>query len=322
MRAIVMHEPGAPEVLRLEEVPMPTAEAGRVLIRTEAIGAGYADTLIRSGAFPVPLPLVFGFEAAGTVVETGEGVDSGLVGTRVLMTNVSGSAGAYAEYVAAPLETITPIPDQLTAIDAVAVGASGAVALSLLRAANLTGSENVLIEVAAGSVGGYLTQLAREHGAGRIIATAGSPAKRAYAGKLGADVVLDHTDPGWTSQVGDAIDGKGLDVDFESIGGASAHQLLDTLTPGTGRILLYGFLAGEPSITPMDLLQRGLTLVGCGGMSAWAGRVQAARADALHLAAEGRLRPQVDTVLPLADAAEAHQRIQDRAAIGKVVLVP
>jgi NADPH:quinone reductase-like Zn-dependent oxidoreductase len=269
---------------------------------------------------PVPLPVVFGFEAAGTVTAVGEGADPALVGRRVVVMSFTG--GSYAEYVAVPAETATLIPGALSAAEAVAVAVQAAVALSLLRAARLTGGESVLIEVASGGVGGYLTQLARDYGAGRVVATAGGPAKRERALEQGADAVLDHTDPGWPDEVREALAGSDLDVVFESIGGASAKRLLDVLTPGSGRIMFYGVLDGEPALTPSDLLYRGLTLVGCGGLTAWGERVRAARAEVLDLAARGRIRPLLDRTLPLADAAEAHRRIEDRAALGKIILVP
>lgn len=288
------------------------------------MGVGYADTLLRGGAFPFPspLPAVFGFEAAGTVTEVGKGVDPSLSGARVHVMNLNAAGGAYAEYVAADARALTLIPDEVTATDAVAVAMQGALALALLRAAHLNGTENVLIEAAGGGTGGYLTLLAGESGAGRVIGTAGSEAKRRRALSLGADQVLDHSDPDWPGRVRDTLDGETVDVVFESLGGASAGRLLDALTPGGGRIMFYGVLNGAPVIAPMDLLQRGLTLVGCGGMDAWAQRVLAARADVLGMVAEGRLLPQVDTVLPLADAAKAHRRMEDRAAMGKIVLVP
>jgi len=288
------------------------------------VGVGYADILLRGGAFPfpAPLPAVFGFEAAGTVTEVGEGVDPSLSGARVHVMALDGASGAYAEYVAADADALTLIPDEVTATDAVAVAVQGALALALLRAARLNGTENVLIEAAGGGTGGYLTLLARESGAGRVIGTAGSEAKRHRAQSLGADHVLDHSDPDWPGRVRNALDGGTVDVVFESLGGASAGRLLDALTPGSGRIMFYGVLNGAPAITPMDLLRRGLTLVGCGGMDAWAQDVLAARADVLDMVAKGRLLPQVDTVLPLTEAAAAHRRMEDRAAMGKIVLVP
>jgi NADPH:quinone reductase len=333
MQAIVMRETGGAEVLRLEDWPAPAVAPGEVLVAVEAAGINFADIRIRSGAllpmWPKALPSVPGGEAAGTVVEVGEGVDPALVGTRVA---TMGGSGAYAEYLTTPAGAAIPIPDGLAAEAAVAVGAQGATALSLLRAAALTGREAVVIESAAGGVGGYLVQLAREHGARRVIATAGSPAKREIALSLGADAVLDHYDPDWPDQVRGHNDGAHVDVVFESIGGASAGRLLDALVPGSGRMLFCGVLSGEPpAVTPMDLMLRGVGLIGCGGRPAdyatgkaagWSARVEAARPEILRRAATGRLRPLIDSTFPLADAAAAHRRLEERQAAGKVVLMP
>jgi NADPH:quinone reductase-like Zn-dependent oxidoreductase len=333
MRAIVMHQTGGPEVLRLEEVPVPDVGPGEVLVRTEAIGINFFEVRSRSGAalpvHPAALPKVPGFEAAGTVAAAGEGVDPALIGTRVASV---GGSGAYAEYVAVPATAAIPLPAGLAAADAVAVTAQGATALALLRAAALTGREDVLIEAAGGGVGGYLVQLAREFGARSVIATAGSAAKRQLALDLGADAVLDHRDPDWPDQVIAANDGAMIGVIFESIGGESAGRLLNALVPGAGRMLFYGLLSGEPpAISPYDLLLRGVGLIGCGGRPAdystgratgWSAQVEAARPEVLARAAAGRIRPLVDSKIPLADAARAHQRIEDRQAVGKVILVP
>jgi NADPH:quinone reductase-like Zn-dependent oxidoreductase len=323
MRAVVIHEIGGPAVLRVEDVPTPVAGAGQALVRTEAVGIGFYETLFRAGVYPIPggtMPAVFGYEAAGTVTEVGPDVDTAWVGRRVVVMDLAGS-GAYAEYAAVSADALTPIPDDLSATDAVAVAVSGAVALCLLRKAGLTAGENVLVEAASGGVGGYLTQLARVRGPGRIVATAGSPVKREHARELGADVVLDHTDPDWPDRVRDAVDGAGLDVVFESIGGGAPRRLLDVMTPGDGRVLFYGMLSRQPpEIGPLDLLPRGLTLVACGGLTAWALRVRAARAEALDLAVKGEIRPLIDSVRPLEDVVAAHQRVEDRLAMGKIVL--
>jgi NADPH:quinone reductase len=327
MRAIVMRETGGPEVLEAAEVPTPDVAAGQVLVRTEAIGTHFAETKLRAGTLPgmtPTLPSVPGFEAAGTVTAVGDGVDARLVGTRVTAMAVDGT-GSYAEYLALPVRGIMPVPDGVSAVDAVAVASQGAVALGLLRTAGLTGREQVLVEAAAGAVGGYLVQLAREHGAARIIGTAGSAAKREFAGTLGADAVVDHRDPDWPAAVRKAAGEPGVDVVFESIGGASAGALLDAMAPG-GRMLYYGKLTDEPpAVTPDDLFFRGLTLVGCGGLpgdGAWYDTVMSLRAELLDRAATGRIRPLIDTVLPLADAAEAHRRLESRQNLGKIILTP
>lgn len=317
MRAIMVHETGGPEVLTLTEVPEPAAGPGQVVIRTEAIGVSYTEASLRAGAYPmpVPLPAVYGVEAAGVVTATGDGVDPALAGRRVVV--LSTAMGCYAEYVAVPADAIAEIPDPITSADAVAVANFGAVALCALRMANLTGEETVLVEAAAGGAGGYLTQLAHHLGAKRVIGTAGGRVKGDYAHSIGADEVVDHTDPEWPA----TLEPGSVDVVFESIGGDTTAKLLPSLRPGTGRILAYGFLTGAPAITALDLMSNGGTLTGCGG-PLWFERVQAARADVFTLVADGHLTPRIDTVLPLAEAAEAHRRFDTRAAIGKIILTP
>lgn len=311
MRAIVMRSTGSPDVLRLEDVPVPVLGDGQVLVRTEAIGASYTETFLWSGAFEFPggLPAVFGFEAAGTVVQAD---DAELVGRRVMVLDTRG--GTYAEYCAPPASAITPIPDGLSTVDAVAVGGMGATAVAVLAEAELVAGETVLIESAAGQVGGYLAQLARRAGAGRIIGTAGSPAKRALALERGFDEVVNHRDEGWQEKLP-----RGIDVVFESIGGDSACLLLDAMTPGSGRMLSYGLLSGEwPRIEAADLDMRGLRLIDCARSEGWLHKVEAARTRAVELA----LTPIIDSYLPLAQAAEAHRRFASREAAGKIILTP
>lgn len=314
MRAIILRETGDPANLRIEEVPAPVPGPGEILVRTEAIGASFTEAAMRSGTLPLPveLPATFGFEAAGTVEAAGDGVGEDLIGQRVVL--MSFGLGCYADYVTTPATAAVPIPAGLDAAGAVAVANWGAVALCLVRAANLTGKETVLVEVAAGAAGGYLMQLLRSRAA-RIIATAGSQAKAEYARSAGADEVLDHTSPDWTSKL------SGVDVAFASLGGKTTSSLLDGLTPLTGRVLTYGFIGGPPELDPMELMSKGLTFTGCGG-PAWMGQVMSAREQALRMAADGQLTPVIDSRMPLADVARAHQRFDDRAAIGKIILLP
>jgi NADPH:quinone reductase len=315
VRAIVLRAVGGPENLILEDVPRPVAGPGEVLVRTEAIGVTFTEAAMRSGALPLPveLPAPFGFEAAGVVTEAGEGADAGWLGRRVVLMHTG--LGSYAEYVAVPESAVTAIPDGLGAAEAVAVANYGAVASRLVEKANLTGEETVLVEVAGSGVGGYITQLVRRRGVKRVIGTAGSAVKREHAARLGADQVLDHTDPGWAGQLAN------VDVAFHSLGGDTPAALLDGMTAGTGRILLYGFLRGAPALAPMDLLYRGLTLTACGGGD-WYDRVLSARAEVMRLAVDGELRPQIDSVLPLADVAVAHQRYDQHLPMGKIILTP
>ncbi|WP_280481920.1 quinone oxidoreductase family protein [Nocardia cyriacigeorgica] len=320
MQAIVMTGTGGPEVLVAREVPEPRPEAGEVLIRTEAIPVLYPETLLRSGVFPMAaeLPAVFGFQAAGEVVEVGAGADRDLVGRRVVVETAG--AGSYAEFVRASAESATPIPAGVSADDAAAAVMSGSVALALLKAARLTGTETVLVEAGATGVGSYLVQLAEQFGAARVIATAGDAAKRERTRELGAADVVDHRDDDWTETLRGRLGDATVDVVFDSIGGSSAARLLDVMTPGSGRMLSYGWLSGAPAqVSAGDLLPRGLTLVGCAG-PAWLAGLAPHRADILDRV--HALAPAVETTLPLEDAAKAHELVESRAPLGKIILRP
>ncbi|WP_067814041.1 quinone oxidoreductase family protein [Nocardia inohanensis] len=322
MRAILLTATGGPEVLVPGDVPAPRPRAGEVLVRTEAIPVLYPETMLRSGMFPIPLekPFVFGTQAVGIVTEVGEGADPATIGQRVLLS--SNTFGTYAEQVSTPADSIVAVPEGLSAVDAAAVGMSGSVALPLLERASLTGTETVLIEAGGTGIGGYLVQLAKEFGAARVIATAGGPEKGERARELGADEVIDHRASDWPRRLGELLAGTTVDVVFDSIGGESAAALLDFMTPVQGRMLSYGWLSGAPAqISAMDLIGRGLTLIGCAG-PAWLAGVAAARAAVLERAATGAITVLADQVLPLEQAAQAHRRLDQRAALGTLVLRP
>ncbi|WAL65704.1 zinc-binding dehydrogenase [Amycolatopsis cynarae] len=311
MRAVMLHEAGDPGALRTAEVPRPVPGEGELLVEVEAMAVAYYEIGVRTGVFPMPggLPAVFGFEAAGRITE---GPRSG---QRVVVLTRTG--GAYAEYLAVPEEAVTPIPDGVSAVDALAVAVPGAVALALLRKAALR-DERILVQAAgSGGVGSYLIQLARARGARHITATVGGERKRRLAEDLGADLVLDHNDPQWTERVP-----RGLGVVFDAVGGRTAAKLLDALEPGPGRMLCYGMLGGEPAAVGVaDLGYRELTLATCMGAS-WFPQVSAARPEVLDLLARGRLRALVHETMPMEEVAKAHELVEGRSALGRIILRP
>ncbi|MGW0179684.1 quinone oxidoreductase family protein [Nocardia sp. NPDC003345] len=319
MRAIVMTGTGGPEVLVPREMPAPHPGPGEVLIRAEAIPVLYPETRLRAGDFPMasPPPVVFGFQVAGEVIGVGEGAGREYLGQRVVAD--TGGTGSYAEFACASAESATPIPEGVSTADAAAALMSGSVALALLETAGLTGSETVLVEAGATGVGSYLLQLAREFGAARVIATAGGPDKARRAKELGADTVIDHLPPQWPEDLGTGPDDT-VDIVFDSLGGPSATALLDAMTPGSGRMLSYGWLSGAPArVSAADLIPRGLTLTGCSG-PAFHARVHRARPAVLERVPA--LAPPVETILPLDRAADAHRLVESRAPLGRIVLRP
>ncbi|WP_238815414.1 quinone oxidoreductase family protein [Nocardia brasiliensis] len=322
MQAIVMTATGGPEVLVAEQVPVPAAGPGAVVVRAEAIPVLFPETKLRSGAFPLAAepPLVFGFQAVGVVTEVGADADPALLGRRVAV-NTPGF-GSYAEFVSAPASSAVAIPDGLSSADAAAVLMSGSVAIPLLETAALTGTETVLIEAAATGIGSHLTQLAKEYGAARVIATAGGPAKTERARALGADEVVDHNDPAWPERLREILGATTLDVVFDSIGGDTARDVLALTTPQRGRMLGYGWLSGTPAqLTATDLITTGRTLIGCAGPE-WLARVAESRTAILTRAAAGGIDPLVDAVLPLDQAAHAHRLLEERTPLGRLILRP
>lgn len=321
MRAIVMTGVGGPEVLVAREVPDPVPGPGELVVRAEAIPVLYPEMALRSGAFPTAAepPLVFGFQAVGEVTAVGARVDAALIGRRVAVATPG--YGSYAEYIAAPADSAALIPDTLPSDQAAAVLMSGSVALALLDAAALSGTETVLVEAAATGVGAALTQLAVRRGV-RVLGTAGGPAKAERARALGASDVLDHREPDWPARLRDLLGTASVDVVFDSIGGDTAAALLDTLTPVTGRMLGYGFLSGAPAaVSGADLISRGVGFLGCAGPQ-WLAMVAGKRSEAMELAASGQLDAAVESVLPLERAADAHRSVESRAPLGKIILRP
>ena len=243
MLAVRFYQHGGPDVLRCEEIPTPKPAAHEVLIRVEAAGVNYADTVRRNGDYyPVPtvFPAIPGGEIVGSIEALGEGVDHLEVGAHVFALI---DQGGYAQYAVAPTSSIIPVPEGLNPVQGIALIVQGlTAALVLKETAGLRAGESILIQGAAGGVGLLSVQLARIYGAGLIIAAAGSPEKREFALSLGADLAVDYTQPDWPQQVLKATDEYGVDIVQEMTGGEVFQQSLDCLTK-FGRMVVYGFAA-------------------------------------------------------------------------------
>lgn len=323
MRAVVMHAAGGPEVLVPAEIPVPEPEPGQVLVRIEAAAISTGEARMRSGAIPLPFPfpVVPGAEAAGIVEAVGEGADPALAGRRVVA--ITGGRGCYAEYAAVDAAKTIAVPEGLSALDAVAMAAPGAMAFGLTRKAGLRQGETVLVEGGSGNIGHHLVPRARALGAARVIATAGTADGRDRVHDLGADLVVDHSDPDWPDRLSGDLADSTVDVVFDMVGGVVAGRLLDILTPSTGRMLMYGTLSGAPAaLDPAKLLERGLQVIGCGGPG-WAAGIFGVDCPEFFVAAgRGDVTPPAIKVFPLAEAAEAHRRLEAGRAPGRILLVP
>lgn len=322
MKAIQVREVGGPDVLRPVDTGAPEAGPGEVVVDVELAGVTYADTMLRAGRYPFPLPYVAGMEVGGRVASVGPDVDPGLVGRRVVATTVD-NRGGYAERARAAATGAFAVPDGLALEHALAVFQSGAVAAGILAALPVRPGETVLVTAAAGRIGSLLVQLARTAGA-RVIGSCG-PAKLDAARDIGAHVAVDHTRPDWPDAVRAATDGRGADLVLDAIGGETGARAVDAAADAGGRIGLYGFTSG--TWTPLDahtVARRGISVSGPLGV-AFAKPADEQRADAeraLAAAADGTLVPRIHATYPLVEAARAHAELDARRTVGAVVLAP
>jgi NADPH:quinone reductase-like Zn-dependent oxidoreductase len=199
----------------------------------------------------------------------------------------------------------------------------GAVALGALNTGRLGRGDTVLVTAGAGGIGHLAVQLARQRGAGTVIATAGSPAKLDFLKELGADAVVDHTRADWADQVRNAAPG-GLDMVLEAVGGEILHQSLGLLAP-FGRAVVFGASAGDLTSVPVTSMFALKTMSGFSLLAWRAADPERARADITELTGlleAGTLRAVTETTLPLAEVVRAHQLLEDRAVLGRLLLVP
>jgi NADPH2:quinone reductase len=321
MHVIRVRSYGRPEVLRLEETDEPCAAAGQVLIDVELAGVIYGDVIVRSGAHPLPLPWIPGTEVGGRVRAVGPGVDPSLLGAVVVATTL-GNVGGYAERALAQAGHAFVVPNGLALERAMTVFQAGAVAAGLLAATDVRAGDRVLVTAAAGRIGSLLVQLTAAAGATVIGATTGAEKLHAVAA-AGAHHTVDYGNADWAARVRELTDGVGCDVVLDAVGGTISQQAIATAADGHGRIGIYGVASGTwTALDAAQIVQRGLTIIGAlGAIFSKPPADQRADAErALTLAAAGRLCPRIHATYPLGRAADAHTDLQERRAIGAVLL--
>jgi NADPH:quinone reductase-like Zn-dependent oxidoreductase len=342
MKAVVFERTGGPEVLELREVPDPVPAAGEVVLDVKACGMNHLDLWVRSESLglEIEMPHVLGSDVVGVVREVGAGVRGPRPGDRVLVlpTLSCGACptcqagddhlcrhydligrrrnGGYAEKVAVPEANCLPYPESLPFEQAAAVPLVFLTAWHMLKGrARLEAGEDCLVIGAGSGVGSAAIQIARLLGA-RVIATAGTPDKLERARALGADEVVNHRTQDLTVETRRLTGKKGADVVLEHVGGPIFERCVAVLARN-GRLVTCGATIGNRVTLDLNLLfGRHLTLYG-----SWMGR-RSELLEVLEHVRSGRLRPVVDSVLPLAEARRAHERLESGAHFGKIVLVP
>jgi len=324
MRAIVVHEFGGPEVLRLEERPDPVPGPNDILIRVEAAGVNPVDGYVRTGTYAMKpvLPYTPGSDGAGVVVATGARMRMFRPGDRVYFRGtVEGrAAGAYASLAVCAPSQVYPLPPRLSFAQGAAIGVPFATAYRALvsRAAARQG-ETVLVHGASGGVGTAAVQIARVL-ALSVLGTAGSTAGLELVRRLGANHVFNHNDPGYLEAIRAQTGRRGIDVVVEMLANVNLDHDLGLLAPG-GRVVVVGN-RGRIEIDPRQTMGREAAIL---GMVLWAAsaeemeRVHAALDEGFAL---GTLTPVVGRELPLAEAPRAHEMVMAPGALGKIVLIP
>jgi len=320
MRAIQISKTGGPEVLEMVDIPAPKPAAGQMLVKIAASGVNFIDTYLREGRYPATLPFIPGQEAAGTVVELGEGVSGFAVGDHVAWTGVRGT---YAEMACAPAAELLKVPAALKLEDAAAVLTQGLTAHYLAYDTYaIQSGDTVLVHAGAGGVGLLLTQMAKALGA-RVITTVSTDEKAVLSREAGADHVILYTQKNFADAVMKFTGGEGLPVVYDSVGKTTFEDSLKCLRP-RGLMALFGASSGAvPPLDPIRLMAGSLYLTRPTLKDYVTPRAELERraADVFGWVASGKLKVRIGDRLKLEDAAQAHRDLEGRKTTGKVLLV-
>jgi NADPH2:quinone reductase len=322
VKAAVYYETGGPEVFRYEDVGDPVAPDDGVLVRVEAISIEGGDTLHRSGGEIGQVPVVVGYQCAGTVIAAGPRVSALALGDRVVTVGLDGS---HAELRAAPEAFCWKIPDGLGTEQAACVPvAFGTAHDCLFEFGRLGPGDSVLVQAGASGVGIAAIQLAKRIGA-RVLATASSDSKLERLRELGLDEGINYSERPVAEEVFLLTEGRGVDVVIESVGGPGLAQSLECLAY-RGRCVSLGDAGrGGPALVDVSTLRpKNITLCGyfMGAELLLGPGTYGAIASILDDIAAGRLHVVIDRSYPLEEAEQAHRYIESRQAFGRVLLIP
>jgi len=332
MKAILLSRTGDPSVLDYVEVPTPRPKADEVLVKADTIGVSRPELLVRRGVYPwmPPLPAIPGIEMAGTVAELGANAARFVVGQKVYVTarELPVRAGCYAEYIAVPERALFALPSEAN-LEAAACLSNYQVAWHLLHTATRGApGKSVLVGSASGGLGSAAVQLARLAGM-TAIGLVGTDEKARALKAFGADHAIDHSREDVAARVSEITGGVGVDLILDAVGGKDFAKFLGMLGP-FGLLVSYGKLIGKIEANVVDALD-----TGPGYLNSTAVRIftmhtlddkPAIRAqsmnDLISKLAAGAIRPLIHARLPLKDARRAHEMIEARQVIGKILLKP
>jgi NADPH2:quinone reductase len=328
MKAAAIKHTGPPEAIEIMDLPQPAVAAGQVLVRVQAVDVNPIDTYVRSGmvAMPLPLPYIVGCDLAGVVEAVGPNVSNLKPGMRVWGSNqgLLGRQGTFAEFAAVDAQWLYPTPPEVSSEAATALALVGITAhLGLMRDAQLKAGETLFVNGGSGGVGSMVVQMAKAIGA-RVITTAGSPEKLNLCRELGADLAIDYKDADVDAQIKEFAP-QGVSVFWETQREPNFDRAVALLAP-RGRMVIMAGREARPQFPVGPFYVKGCSLYGFAMFNATPEEQQTSAADINRWHAAGKLKANIDRVLPLEKAAEAH-RLQEENTIhksgvlsGKIVL--
>jgi len=322
MQAIQVKQTGGPEAMELVELPVPEPKASEAVVKLTASGVNFIDVYHREGRYKVPLPFTPGQEGAGQVVAVGSDAKSVKIGDSVAWT---ATLGSYAEYVAVPADRLVPIPPGVTDQQAAAAMLQGMTAHYLAHDTYpLKRGETALVHAAAGGVGSLLVQMAHNIGA-RVLATVSTEEKAKLARQAGADEIILYSQVDFEAETKRLMDGKGVDVVYDSVGKTTFEKGLNVLRP-RGMMALFGGSSG--AVPPFDLIQLSqkgslyVTRPTLGNYIATREELLARSGAVFAMIASGTLKLRIQHTYPLAEAQRAHRELEGRKTTGKLLLIP
>lgn len=322
MKAVRVHKYGGPEVLTLENVPVPEPKAGEARVKIEAAGVNFIDIYQRTGLYPLQTPFTLGMEGAGTVDAVGDGVSEVRPGDRVAYAMILGS---YAEYAVVPAWKLALLPANIDAKSGAALMLQGMTAHYLAHSTYpLKRGESALVHAAAGGVGLLLIQIAKQRGA-TVIGTVSTEAKARLAKDAGADHLILYTETDFADEVKKITSGRGVHVVYDSVGQSTFEKSLDCLRP-RGYMVLFGQSSG--SVPPFDagkLVAKGslfLTRPTLIHYTSDRAELLERAGDLFSWTASRKLKLRIEKTFVLAEAAEAHRQLEGRQTAGKIILLP
>lgn len=320
MKAILVHTPGGPEQLRLDDIAVPTPAAGQALVKIHKSGVNFIDIYFRSGLYKAEPPFSIGMEGAGVVEAVGEGVDDVAIGDRVAYAMQRGS---YAEYAVVPSWQLVKMPQGLDYSQGAAAMLQGMTAHYLTHSTwPLKPGDTCLVHAAAGGAGLLIVQMAKMRGA-TVIGTTSTAAKAEKAREAGADHMILYTETDFAVETRKLTGGRGVDVVYDSVGASTFEQSLDSLRP-RGLMVSFGNASGPvPPVAPLTLNNKGslfLTRPTLAHHCANRDELLWRAGDVLGWIDDGKLKLHIEKTYALSEAAQAQIDLASRKTTGKLLL--